>query len=82
MAEKTNGSEVILAHTDSPGVAHTIAEHLYYIHREFAVVAMQEYFQGRGWRTVRIWSDDSPQTPRDRCVYIQINRTMVRYQPA
>jgi len=72
---RRDDSEVILAHTESPGLAHIIAEHLILILPEYAEAIVQEFMRGRGWRAVRV-------VPREAARTVQINRTLVRYTPA
>lgn len=51
---RRDDSEVILAHTESPGLAHIIAQHLISILPEYVEVDVEELMRGRGWRTVRV----------------------------
>ena len=75
LAEKADGSEVIIANADSPGLAHIIAEHLVLVHPDYEMVTVQER-RMITWRTVRV----VPKEVARRTV--QINDMVVRYIPA
>lgn len=77
IAEKMNGSEVILAHTDSPDIARTIAEHLALTHRDYTSLAIQEHLRGQ-WRTISTFGGGGAAL----IVTVQIDDTLVRYGPA
>jgi len=75
LGTRRDDSKVVLAYTDSPGLAHIIAEHLILILPDYELTTVQER-RMITWRTVRV----VPKEVARRTV--QINDMVVRYIPA